>query len=231
MTEFVLALSAFMVAHLVPALPGVRARLVATAGRTAYLAVYSILSLVLLGWIVVAAGRADVVELWAPAAWQWLAPVVAMPISLALIFTGLVEPNPLSISLLQGERPAAVIAITRHPLPWGFLIWALAHVPPNGRLVPLILFGSMAALAAAGLPLLDRKARARLGEAEWRRLNLGASSIPFAAMLAGRARLRPTPAFAAALLASLAFYAWFLLAGHAWLIGPDPWSGLRAFFG
>jgi uncharacterized membrane protein len=223
MTEFFLALAAFVLAHLVPAMPGVRSRLVALAGRSAYVAVYSVVSLALLAWLVVAARRADDVWLWQPAGWQWLVAAVLMPVSLALLVAGLSQPNPLSVSLRRSDDvtlPASA-ALTRHPVLWGFLLWAVAHVPANGRLVPVILFGVMAGMAALGMPMLDWKARKRLGEDTWRRLVAPPPRLPPPALR----RLLP------AVFAAVALYIWILFQGHALLIGPDPLSGLRAFFG
>lgn len=223
MTEFLLALAAFVLAHLVPAMPGVRPRLVAVAGRSAYMAAYSVVSLALLAWLVAAARRADDVWLWQPAAWQWAMAALLMPVSLALLVLGLSEPNPLSVSIRRsdGEALPLTAAVTRHPVLWGFLLWAAAHIPANGRLVPVILFGAMAGMAALGMPMLDRKARRRLGEDAWARLATARRRI-------GRSDL---PLLVAAMAVALAAYAWMLLQGHALLIGPDPLSGLRAFFG
>src|SRR5690349_3390428 len=128
MTELLLALAAFLAAHLLPSAPGVRPALVARWGRGVYLVGYSAVSLALLAWVVIAARRADVVMLWEPAPWQWLTPFVVMPFALFLIVAGLAEPNPLSIAWRKGERPGPVSAITRHPVLWGFLLWAAAHV-------------------------------------------------------------------------------------------------------
>src|SRR4051794_34812812 len=116
MTEFLLALAVFMVAHLVPAAPGIRAALVARLGRGVYLACYSTLSLLLLAWVIVAARRAEVVTLWGPAVWQWLVPVLVMPFALFLLIAGLAEPNPLSITWRRGDEPGPIVAITRHPV-------------------------------------------------------------------------------------------------------------------
>ena len=37
---------------------------------------------------------------------------------------------------------APIVTTTRHPVLWGFLIWAVAHLPPNGDVVSIVLFGS-----------------------------------------------------------------------------------------
>ena len=228
MFEFCIALTAFLVAHLIPASRSLRARLILLMGRTAYLVAYSILSLVLLGWLIVAAQRADTVWLWDPAPWQWHVPFIAMPMATFLLVAGLLSANPLSISLRGGTTPGPITAITRHPVLWAFLIWATAHIPPNGTGVALLLFGAMALFSLFGFILLDLKARKRLGPERWRELAAETSILPFAALLSGRARwnvLRPLilPALIAA-----ALYVWFVLQGHALLIGPDPLAGLAA---
>jgi uncharacterized membrane protein len=228
MTEFVAALSAFLLAHLIPASRGLRARLIGWMGRTAYLAGYSVLSLVLLAWLIAAAQRADTVMLWDPALWQWHAAFAAMPIALFLLFAGLTEANPLSISLRAGEKPGPVSAITRHPVLWGFLIWALSHVPPNGTLVAVLLFGVMALFSIAGFFLLDLKARKRLGADRWRAMSAQTSIVPFAALLSGRAHWSALRLLILPALLTIAFYAWFVFQGHALLIGVDPLAGLAA---
>jgi uncharacterized membrane protein len=228
MTEFSLALSVFLAAHLIPASPGLRSRLIATMGRTTYLSAYSVLSLGLLAWLILAAQRAETVLLWHPAPWQWHVPFLAMPVAAFLLIAGLAWPNPLSISLRSGEEPGPIVAVTRHPVLWGFLIWAASHIPANGSLVAVLLFGGMAAFSMLGFFLLDLKARKRMGSERWRTRSDGTSIVPFKALLQGRAPWTPLrPLMLPALVAILA-YAWFVLQGHALLIGPDPLAGLVA---
>lgn len=210
MIEFAVALAVFLLAHGLPARIGLKDRLVARAGRRAYLVAYSIVSLALLAWLIDAARRAPYVPLWDPAPWQAWVPLVAMPVAFVLLVAGLAQPNPLSISLRAGDEPGAIVAVTRHPVLWGFLIWALAHVPSNGDFVSLVLFGGMAIFAAVGIPILDRRARQRLGEARWR------------ALVARGGPRTEWGGLAIAVLAGLALYAWFLTQGHALLIGVDP---------
>lgn len=222
MTEFTIALSCFLAAHLVPALPRLRAWLIGRLGRRVYLGLYGLASLALLGWMIDAALRAPVVVLWDPAPWQWLVPIAAMPFAAILLAGGLLEPNPLSITLRHGGEPGPTAAITRHPVLWAFLIWALAHVPPNGTAVTAMLFGSMALFAAAGIPLVEMKARRRLGPDRWHELRSGTSIVPFAALLSRRARPVDGGRLVVPVGVGLALYVWFLVWGHAWLIGPAP---------
>src|SRR5262249_41683662 len=166
MAEFLIAVGAFLFAHTIPPIPPVRQFLIERLGRRAYLAAYSLLSLGLLAWVIVAARRSPYVPLWQPEPWQAWIPLVVMPFSLWFLIGGLAEPNSLSISLraAKEEEIGAMARLTRHPVLWGFLLWALSHIPPNGNVVALILFGGMAGLAFGGFWLIDRRAQRRLGE-------------------------------------------------------------------
>lgn len=230
MSQFLLALGVFLVAHLVPAAPRIRAALIGALGRVAYLVAYSAVSLALLAWVIHAAQNADVVTLWDPAPWQWLVTFVTMPVATFFLVAGLLAPNPLSISVRRGDKVPEIARITRHPVLWGFIIWAAAHVLPNGRLVPVILFASMAVFSAAGFTLLDHKARTRLGDETWRTMIRGTSVVPFAALLAGRGRGPKLGSLAVPAMVSALLFGWFVLQGHRVLIGPDPLSGLLAWF-
>lgn len=230
MAEFLAAIALFLVAHVVPPAPPVRTRLISWLGRRTYLAAYSLLSLALIAWVIAAALRAPYWPLWEFAPWQAVVPVLVMPLALWLLLVGLAEPNPLSITLRTADPDGALglaASVTRHPVLWAFLLWALGHVPPNGDVVSVILFGGMALLAAGGFAAMDRRARARLGPDRWRQLAARTSIVPFAAMLAGRARVRLPGHLPFSTAATLGIYAWFLVQGHAWLIGPDPLAALR----
>lgn len=217
MSEFVLSLAAFLAAHVLPARPTVRRRLVATLGERAYLAVYSVLSVLLLAWVVLAAVRAPHVPLWAPALWSYLVPLLVMPVSLVLLGAGLASRNPLSVSLNGGrdsQAATAGVAGLRHPVLWGFALWALAHIPPNGDAVALVLFGGLALFAVLGMFALDRRRGRELGEARWRALAESARRAGLSGAALGGA------------IAGLVTYLLLLFGGHALLFGADPLAAL-----
>ena len=222
MTQFLLALALFLALHMVPAIPALRARLVAAMGRRAYLVVYSLVSLLMLAWLFHAALQLDFVPLWDPEPWQAWFPLVLMPLALALLLAGLMSPNPASITLRKPDlRPGAITTVTRHPVLWGFALWAGSHLVPNGDLRSLLLFGALLAFALLGMVITDRRARRRLG-AQWAEVERTTSVLPFAAALAGRTRLRLDAALVMALLIGSTLTAWLLLGGHAVLFGADP---------
>ena len=219
--ELALALAAFIGSHVIPSRQPVRARLTAIAGERAYLVAYSVLSLLPLGWLIQASANAPYVELWPYADWQRLVPQLAMPPALALAVFGLTSPNPLSIGRRRGTRfdpeHPGIAGIVRHPVLWATLLWSVSHLVPNGDLAHAILFGVFTALSIAGMLLLDRRSRRRLGEAEWRSLSRNTSNLPFAPLRRGRVP-RPDLSVVVKLAAALALYL-LLLFTHPYFAG------------
>ncbi|MYZ49224.1 NnrU family protein [Propylenella binzhouense] len=230
MTAFLLALAIFLLAHVVPAATGLRAFLVARLGRPLYVALYATLSVALLAWVIAAAARAPYVELWPPSPATAAVPILVMPLAAALLGAAILEPNPLSVGF-RGSRDAGrirgVVAVTRHPVLWAFLLWAAAHLVANGDLVSVVLFGGFAAFAWRGMAVADRRAQAKLGERAWTEAARNTSVVPFAGVIAGRAAsLRSLPSGIGALL-GLAFYALLLAGLHQALFGVDPLAWWR----
>lgn len=186
--EYVVALAVFFAAHSLPQTTGLRTALIARMGRPRYLRTYSLLSGVLVAWVVAAALGAPYLPLWTQEPWMRLVPNLAMPFAAMLVAAGLAAPNPMSVTLagapFDPDRPG-IVALTRHPVLWGFGLWAASHLLVNGDVAVGSLFLLMLAFALAGMPLADRRARARLGEPQWRRLNQRFPATPFAAILSG----------------------------------------------
>ncbi|AXQ93083.1 NnrU family protein [Cereibacter azotoformans] len=168
--EFAAALAAFFGSHLLPARPGVRERLTGLLGRRLYFALYGTVSLLVLAWVIVAAGRAPYVELWpqTPAS-RWV-PNVTSPIFWTLVVLGIRLPWPWT---LGGQRAArfdpdrpGFAAVTRHPLLIALMLWSFAHLFPNGDLAHVILFGSFFGLSLAAIPMFDARARRALPPCE-----------------------------------------------------------------
>jgi uncharacterized membrane protein len=224
LNEFLATLAVFVGAHDIPAAPAVRRRLIRSLGEAGFLAGYSLLSLVLFALLLRATLAAPYLPVWPPARWTWLFPLVGVPLALVLLCAGAVAPNSLSIAFVPGghdpARPGAV-ALTRHPILWGLGLWGLAHVPPNGHVVGLVLFGGLGGFALLGLAMVERRRRRALGD-RWATLAAGTSFLPFMALLAGRARWPRDGRTLAGMLAGLGL-AGLLLGGlHAWLFGRDP---------
>lgn len=222
MTELILAFVLFLALHSIPARPAVRAKLIAHLGHKAYIALYSAASLAVLAWLFHAALDTDYIELWAPAPWQAWITLVFAPIGIFLVLAGLFSPNPYSITFRGASEPeGAIVAVTRHPVLWGFLLWSLSHVAPNGDLRSLLVFGGFALFSAGGLLMLERRAQKRMA-AQWAARSQRSSIIPFATVMNGRVRLRWDVPMAAALGLSSIIVAWLLAGGHARLFAAEP---------
>ncbi|WEF23956.1 NnrU family protein [Paracoccus sp. S3-43] len=127
--EYLAAWACFLGAHLIPALPGPRGWLVARLGRRGYLVAFSLLSIGLLSWLILAAGRAPHVHLWDQPLWsRWLVNI-AMPLAILV----------------------AVLAVGLSGLIVAFTLWAGAHLVANGDLAHAILFGGMLVFALSGV--------------------------------------------------------------------------------
>jgi len=221
MEQLLLAAAVFLATHFIPSTP-LRGALIKAIGQVAYTGLYSLVAFAIIGWMSWAYVGAPVEVLWQ--GWRWL-PAVAMPVSFILLACGLFARNPTIVGadrLLKSAEPArGMIRVTRHPIMWSFLIWALAHVFARGDLKSLIFFGSFALLAGIGTLLMDRRKQQSLGE-DWARFAAVTSNIPFAAILQGRNKFAAAeigwlnPAIGLA-LAALVFQL------HAWLFGARPY--------
>ncbi len=223
--EFAAALAAFLASHILPARPAVRRALRARLGARTYTIVYSMLSLAIFAWLIVAAGRAPRIQLWDFEPWQLWVPNIVMPLACLLIAFGIAAPDPFSIGGRDGaafdpERPG-IAGITRHPLLWAVTLWALAHTVPNGDLAHVILFGLFAAFGLAGMAILDKRKRREWGRGLWAERAARTSLVPFAAVLRGRFRLSGLRAAPARILAGLALDLTLLLL-HPSVIGVSP---------
>ena len=224
MVEFLLALALFLAAHVIPSRTGLRGTLVRRFGEPVYLVGYSLLSLALLAWLIHAAIRAPTVPLWPTSIAHYrIALALMLPASM-LIVGGAASPNPLSVSFGgAGYDPAVpgLVGVSRHPLLWGFALWALAHLLPNGELVPLIMFGGFGLFALSGIAIVDRRKRRQLG-GDWQRLAAPTSAFPFAAWPRHPAARRWSAGALVRTLAGGTGLYLLLLWLHPRLIGPDP---------
>jgi len=185
-----LATTAFVGTHLAMSHP-LRTRLVQALGEAGFTGVYSIVAALTLLWVVLAFRAIDVsVPIWIAPDWGWWVASAVMLLASILLVGAFVRnpafPHPQAAK--QAARPATgVFAITRHPMNWAVILWALTHLAlwwsPRNIIVAL----GMLILAVAGSIGQDRKKRKVVGRA-WRDWETRTSFMPFAALLTGRAQ-------------------------------------------
>lgn len=225
MGRFLTVLAVFLIAHVIPAMPAARRRLQARLGDGGFIAAYSVLSLLLFAWLIREALLAPYVPLWFAGDWGFWAALIGMPLALLLLGAGALAPNPLSIAFVtrawNPQAPGAV-AITRHPILWGLGLWGLAHLPANGHVVGLALFGALGVFALIGMAVVEGRRRVTLGEERWQALAAGTSVLPFGAVLTGRARWPRDRVTLLGGAAGLTAAGLLLAGGHLWLFQRDP---------
>ena len=222
MDPFVLyaATLAFLATHFISSTP-LRPALAKAIGEKGYLGAYSLLAFITLGWMIWAYNRTAAEPLWDGLR---LAPAILMPFSFILLACGLLSRNPTLVGadkLLKSPEPArGIIRVTRHPMMWGFILWAVAHILARGELKATVFFGAFLVLAALGALLIDRRKEKTLGE-DWQRFAAVTSYFPFLAIAAGRNRLVVKEIGVRNIAIGLALYAVFFWY-HPALFGARP---------
>ena len=211
--EFIAAFVVFFLSHSIPVRPAVKTRIVAKTGALGFTLLYSALSISILTWIIIAAGRAPFVELWTWAPWQNHVPLTGMFMATVIITVAFGQPNPLSFGGWNNNKfdpqNAGLIGWIRHPLLIALLIWSAAHLVPNGNLAHVIVFGLFAGFSLLGMKIIDRRSKRILGLENWQQLSNTHRSLTLTRR--GISRI---------LLGTLIYLA--LLYSHEWVIGVTP---------
>ena len=161
-----------------------RAPLVRALGEKGFRALYSVISLVTFGamiWFYRSLGREPM--LWVPGNALHVAGTLLMWLG-SILFVGSFVGNP----ALPGARrpsggPRGVLAITRHPMMWGFALWAAVHLAVIAMPKALVFDGAIILLALLGSAMQDRKKKALMGET-WHEWSAQTAFVPFTRGLA-----------------------------------------------
>lgn len=199
-----------------------RGPMVGLLGEKGFLGVYSLVSLIFFGWMILAFRAAPPGGGSGSGDAGWILASVLTIVALVL-FLGSLRGNPSlpdpagTISIPQ--EPRGVFRVTRHPMMWGFAFWAIAHIILFWSARTHILAAAILILALLGARLQDRKKLKLLGE-RWAIWESGTSYWP---------RLRLLPA-AGLRLWLIALAAWLAITwGHMLLAGVPAgiwrWTG------
>lgn len=188
--------SHFLLSH------SLRKPVVGALGERGFMGVYSLVALATFAWVVVAYRAIPAQPLWwIPGDTLWAIASAAMLVG-AILFIGSLLGNPAMPGASAGREVSGVFAITRHPMMWGFAIWALVHLAVYPTDAHAVLTATILILALVGAALQDRKKEQLVPD--WREWEARTSYWPFAAQIAGRARW--TLGDARALLGGLALW-------------------------
>jgi len=175
MTMLIVASAAFVGTHFLMSHP-LRSPMVGALGEKWFGGVYTIVSLLTFGWIIWAYPAASAeapAPLWDAGQVGWIVATLLMWLG-SVLFVGSLRRNPAfpraGKVIERIDEPNGVYSITRHPMMWGFAIWAVVHAIVNPKPASLVLSATIAFLALVGAALQDEKKARQLGQVwlDWR---------------------------------------------------------------
>ena len=187
----------WVVTHLCISSTPLRQKIVAVIGEGGYLALYSILAVASLGYLIWVYGDVPRFDyLWLPNPDLYWVAKYSMPVALIFLVGGFMVKNPTNVGASIADDELAdpinlargVTRITRHPFQWSVVIWAAGHIVANGDLVSIIFFTSIGLVSLVGTVLIDIK-KARTLDDAWKAYAAVTSNVPFVAVLTGRNRI------------------------------------------
>lgn len=223
LASLVLATIAFVGTHFLLSHP-LRLKLIGAVGELRFTLLYSIVAVATLLWVALAWLALDGEwPLWIAPNWVWpIASAIMLIASILLIGSFVRNPAFPHPGPARKARPATgVFAITRHPMNWAFALWAIVHLVLWGSLRNIVLDSGILILAIFGSIGQDRKKARAMGQS-WLQWQAKTSFVPFAALLAGRARWREAAKGWGALLLGLLFWLVFVT-WHAPPASPIAW--------
>ncbi|MGH6888467.1 MAG: NnrU family protein [Rhizomicrobium sp.] len=232
MAMLVAAALVFLGIHLLIAGTRIRDLLVSVIGERPYLGLFSLMSLAAIVWLVVAYNAAQrggidpfLYDLGRGLRHAGI-PVVAFAFLLGV--QGLLMRNPARVQVggavtAEPTPVSGVLRITRHPFLWSVAIWSGFHLAANGDEASVIFFGTFFVLSLLGTMSIDAKRRRKMGAA-WEAFAAKTSNVPFAAVVAGRTRLRLAESLGWR-FGVAAFLFLVILFCHYRLFGVSPFPG------
>lgn len=209
MNYLVIGCALFIFMHLFVSGTPLRGVLVGLIGEKVYLPLYSIGSFIGIGLMV--HGYNDLPHsefLWYPSKVTYVVTKSLMLLALVTLVMGTTMKNPTQAmnDKALDEEVTGMLKITRHPIQWSILLFAIAHLVSNGDIASIILFGTLAAVSFIGMLAMDNRKR-KEPDARWQTFMNATSMFPFAAILSGRTRFTMADMNWAGLVAGLALYA------------------------
>ena len=150
-----------------------RAPLVKVLGAGAFMGLYSLVAVACMVWMYAAFGNAAAGDLGGKTGEAGWIVSTALTLPALVLFLGSLRNNPAlpapGAAKAATRAPIGVFTVTRHPMMWGFALWAIAHIVLWWSTRTLVVATAILVLALVGAHLQDRKKSALMGAAwmEW----------------------------------------------------------------
>ena len=178
-----LASLAFVGTHFLMSHP-LRRSMISALGEKGFAGVYSLVSIATFAWMIKAYGPATDEApqlLWDAGRIGFGVATILMWLG-SVLFVGSLRRNPAfprpGKKIEQIDEPHGVYSITRHPMMWGFALWAATHAIVNPTQASLILCAAIAFLALVGAVAQDAKKLKLLGPV-WQDWRSRTSFVPY----------------------------------------------------
>ncbi len=165
--NLIAANAAFVGTHFAMSHP-LRGPMAKAMGAAGFQIVYSVISLATLAWVYFAFKAAPPADLPGSGDIGWVAAtILTLPAMVLLAGSYVGNPAMPMPGAAEAARaaPKGVFKVTRHPMMWGFALWALSHILIHYSLRTTITAFAMGFLALAGARMQDRKKQLQMGEA------------------------------------------------------------------
>jgi len=156
MSLMIVGLVLFIGVHLVPAMAPLKRILVLKLGAAKYKGLFALVSIAGLVFIVLGWREAtlNISSYWQPVSWASIGAAILMYFGLFFFFSNMQKTN------LQ--------RITAHPMTWGVVLWASAHLLANGDEKSVNLFGTFLAYSLFAIwSANQRGAKASKEKVDW----------------------------------------------------------------
>lgn len=167
LSELMAANLAFVGTHFAMSHP-FRAPLLKWLGETGFQIVYSIVSLAALAWVYFAFKAAPPSDLPGSGEIGWIIATLLILPAMVLLSGSLAGnpafPTPQAAAQALAE-PKGVFRVTRHPMMWGFALWALSHMVLFWSMRTMITAFAIGVLALVGAHMQDLKKQRLMGDA------------------------------------------------------------------
>lgn len=183
---------AFTAGHFLMSSGPIRGPVAGAIGDGPFRAIYSVLMIAALVWMIGAYNAAPYQRVWDVGLFGPPVILIVMYFAIFFFLCSITTRNPTLIGMDALHHEVApgkgIYAIVRHPMLAAFALWAGAHLFVRGDIAAILFFGGIWTLATFGMVHIDSRRRANADDA-WRAFEAGTCRTPFKAIVQDRRSL------------------------------------------
>lgn len=192
MLPLLFATLAFVGGHFLLSSAAIRGPLTRAIGEAPFRAIYSVLMIAALGWMISAYNAASYQRVWDVGLFGPPVILILMYFAVFFFLCSFTTRNPTLVGMDALHHEVApgkgIYSIVRHPMLAAFALWSGAHLFVRGDIAAIVFFGGFWVLSTFGMVHIDNRRRANADDA-WRAFEAGTCRTPFKAILQGRRTL------------------------------------------